>query len=35
MDCLVVKVRDNGMGGSQGGFFAEMRKFGGAIALPW
>ncbi|MEM8720023.1 MAG: SDR family oxidoreductase [Cyanobacteria bacterium P01_G01_bin.39] len=22
-------------GGSQGGFFAEMRKFGGAIALPW
>jgi NAD(P)-dependent dehydrogenase (short-subunit alcohol dehydrogenase family) len=22
-------------GGSQGNFFAEMRKFGGAIALPW
>jgi len=22
-------------GGVQGGFFAEMRKFGGAIALPW
>ncbi|MDJ0635971.1 MAG: SDR family oxidoreductase [Xenococcaceae cyanobacterium MO_188.B29] len=22
-------------GGSQGGFFAEMRKFGGAVALPW
>ncbi|NMF59416.1 SDR family NAD(P)-dependent oxidoreductase [Pseudanabaena yagii GIHE-NHR1] len=22
-------------GGAQGGFFAEMRKFGGAIALPW
>ena len=22
-------------GGAQGGFFAEMRRFGGAIALPW
>ena len=22
-------------GGSQGGFFAEMRKFGGAVVLPW
>lgn len=22
-------------GGAQGGFFAEMRKFGGAIVLPW
>ena len=22
-------------GGAQGKFFAEMRKFGGAIALPW
>ncbi|MCC3416160.1 MAG: hypothetical protein JGK24_32665 [Microcoleus sp. PH2017_29_MFU_D_A] len=22
-------------GGSQGNFFAEMRKFGGAIALDW
>ena len=22
-------------GGSQGGFFAEMRKFGGAVSLPW
>ena len=22
-------------GSSQGGFFAEMRKFGGAVALPW
>nr|WP_055076741.1 hypothetical protein [Pseudanabaena sp. 'Roaring Creek'] len=21
--------------GDQGGFFAEMRKFGGSIALPW
>ncbi len=22
-------------GGSQGRFFAEMRKFGGAVVLPW
>jgi NAD(P)-dependent dehydrogenase (short-subunit alcohol dehydrogenase family) len=22
-------------GGSQGGFFAEMRKFGGPFAVPW